>query len=230
MDDNLISICIPCYEMGGKGSNRLQQLLRSICYQSYTNYEIIVSDHSTNTDIENVCNGFEFEKLNIQHFYNDYKRGSSSANVNTAIKKSNGSIIKIMFQDDYFIDMNALNRILERDFKWGVCGCVHSKEDDNMFYNRLVPVWQDRIKEGVNTLGGPSCLYYKRCDIEFDEDLLWFMDTDFFYRMYQKFGKPDIIADPLYCSRESSSSVSSTLITDELVKRETKIIKERYGF
>jgi len=230
MESNLISICIPCYEMGGKGATRLEQLIRSICYQTYTNYEIIISDHSVKSDIYDVTKSFEFEHLKINYIKNDYKRGSSSANVNSALKSATGDIIKIMFQDDFFIDNNALNIISKKQSSWGVCGCVHSLEDNAVFYNRLIPFWQDNIKKGVNTLGGPSCLFFKKTDVYFDENLLWFMDTDFFYRMYKKFGLPDIIEEPLYSSRESVNSVSRTLITDELIERETKIIKEKYDF
>lgn len=215
--------------MGGKGATRLQQLIRSICYQTFTDYQVIVSDHSTNNDIKEVCESLEFDSLKIQHFFNDYKRGSSSANINSAIKKAKSDIIKVMFQDDFFIDKDALKKISSRDFKWGVCGCVHSKEDENVFYNRLIPYWQDNIREGINTLGGPSCLYFTPTDLRFDERLLWFMDTDFYYNMYKRYGKPSIIEEPLYCSRDSINSVSNTLINDELVKKETLILKEKYG-
>ena len=227
MESNLISICIPCYEMSGKGIQRIEQLIRSICYQNYSNFEIIISDHSVDDNIFNATKSFEFEKLNITYIKNDYKRGSSSANINSALKLAKGDIIKIMFQDDFFINNNALNIISST---WGVCGCVHSLEDNAVFYNRLIPFWQDDIKKGVNTVGGPSCLFFKKTDLMFDEDLLWFMDTDFYYRMYQKYGTPSIIEDALYCSRESSTSVSNTLITNDLIERETIIIKNKYDF
>ena len=173
----------------------------------------------------------EFDDLNISYIKNTYKRGSSSANINTALKIAKGDIIKVMFQDDFFITNDALNTICGKNFpQWGVCGCVHSKEDESIFYNRLVPFWQDNIKKGINTVGGPSCLFFRKNELLFDEDLLWFMDTDFYYRMYKKYGIPDIIEEPLYCSRESANSVSNTLITDELIKKETLIIKNKYGF
>lgn len=229
MEGSLISICIPCYEMGGKGAARLEQLLRSICYQTYTVFEVIISDHSLNTDILSVTKSFEFEHLNISYFKNNYKRGSSSANINHALNKANGEIIKIMFQDDYFIEKDALSIIVNRETTWGVCGCVHSKEEENIYYNRLIPYWQDRVKDGVNTLGGPSCLYFRQTDLRFDERLLWFMDTDFYYSFFSRYGPPDIIKEPLYCSRDSSISVTNTMINDKLIENETKILKEKYG-
>ena len=52
----MISICIPTYEMGGKGLKFLRQGIESIRLQTFDNYEIIISDNSKVDDIENYCN------------------------------------------------------------------------------------------------------------------------------------------------------------------------------
>jgi glycosyltransferase involved in cell wall biosynthesis len=227
MENPLISICIPGYEMNSKGSLFLNQLLQTIQKQTYKEFEIIISDHSENNSLFDTVN--LFKNLNIVIFKNGHMRGSSSANINSAIKRASGDIIKIMFQDDFFVSVKALEKIitLPYDKHWGVCGCVHAKGNVENFYNRLVPYWQDGIKRGVNTLGGPSSIFLRKTDVVFDERLLWFMDTDYYYRLFQKYGEPFIIAEPLICSREDDTRVSNTLITTELVEKETKIINEK---
>lgn len=226
---SLISICIPSYEMNGKGPKYLNQLLQTIEKQNYSNFEVIVSDHSQDDSIEQVTK--KFTTLNLKYLKNNQGRGSSSANVNNAINNSQGDFIKVMFQDDFFVNRSALKIISERlkEHQWGLCGCVHTREDEGEFYYNKVPVWQDDIKKGVNTVGGPSVSFFRKTDLRFDERLLWYMDTDFYYSLYLKYGMPFIEPRFLVCSREAKSSVSSTLITDELVIRENAIVKEKYG-
>ena len=47
-----ISICIPTYNSGEK----LLRLLKSIEQQTFTNFEIVISDDSNNHDIHNLIN------------------------------------------------------------------------------------------------------------------------------------------------------------------------------
>jgi len=225
---DFISICIPCYEMNGNGVKFLTQLLQTIEKQTYKNFEVVISDHSENTEIEAVSE--KYKHLNTKFFKNNKSRGSSSANINNALDNASGDLIKIMFQDDFFVNVNALDYILKLPEKsnWGVCGCVHSDEKANSFYNRLVPYWQNKIKNGVNTIGGPSVTFFKPTGIRFDERLLWYMDTDFYVSMHKEYGDPYIEPKALICSRETKTRVSSTLITDKVVKTEELILKEKY--
>jgi GT2 family glycosyltransferase len=55
-----ISICIPTYNSGEK----LVRLLKSIEQQTFTNFEIVISDDSNNHDIHNLINT-TFKHLNI---------------------------------------------------------------------------------------------------------------------------------------------------------------------
>lgn len=227
---NKISVCIPTYEMNGKGVKYLNQLLQTIDKQNYSNFEVIISDHSLNEDIKNLAS--KFNKIDLKYFKNHKSKGSSSANINNAIEHASGDIIKVMFQDDLFVNPKALEIVsnLLTEKHWGVCGCVHTKDDENTFFYKKIPEWQDDIKKGVNTIGGPSTLFFRKTDIKFDERLLQYMDTDFYYSMYLKYGLPFIEPRPLICSRFSSTSVTSTMVTDELVIREDLIVKEKYGF
>lgn len=230
MESDLISICIPCYEMGGKGAHRLDQLLQTIYNQNLDslNLEVVISDHSLNNDIENLLNG-KYSNRNINYNKNTKNRGSSSSNINNALDHANGDYIKIMFQDDFFVNKNALKIISSEKRPWLVCGCVHSNEDEHVFFHHLIPKWHGGIIEGINTIGGPSCLYFKKTDIRFDERLLWFMDVDFYYKLFLKYGEPYIITNPLYCSRLSSAMVSKSLVTNEIIEKETLLVKKEYG-
>ena len=228
MDNSLISICIPAYEMGGNGSKCLRQLLQTVEAQDYKNYEVIISDHSQNDSILEVANSFNNGK--IKHYYNDGFRGSSSGNVNYAISKATGNKIKVMFQDDFFVNRSALSiaSSLLDEYSWGVSACIHYKTDTKEFFRPHFPYWQDDIKKGNNTIGGPSVMFYNKCDLKFDTNLLWYMDIDFYYRLYKIYGEPYIENKTLIGIREDNSRVSSTYITEELVNRENKIIRDKF--
>jgi len=229
MESNLISICIPAYDMNGAGSKCLKQLLQSIQSQHYVNYEIVISDHSTTETIKDVCNSFNDSR--IKHFFNKENKGSSSGNLNNAIDKASSDLIKIMFQDDFFVTRDALDTIninFKKSEKWGASACIHYSSDSKNFYRPHYPAWQPNIKKGENTIGCPSVAFFKRCDLRFDTDLLWYMDTDFYYRLFLKYGEPVIENKILVGIRQDSTSVTSTLITDDLINKENLIISKKY--
>ncbi len=50
-----ISICIPTHEMGGQGSEFLRQSFDILATQTFQDFDVVVSDHSKNDSIENLC-------------------------------------------------------------------------------------------------------------------------------------------------------------------------------
>ena len=70
-----ISICIPTYEMNGKGVEYLNHSFNILSNQSYQNFDVVVSDNSKSSAIESLCYQWK-SKLDIKHFYNhenDYR-------------------------------------------------------------------------------------------------------------------------------------------------------------
>jgi GT2 family glycosyltransferase len=80
-----ISICIPTYEMAGSGESYLNHSLGIIAEQDHKNLEVIVSDHSTNEDIEKLCSKY-LNLIDIKYVRNTKNIGSSTANLNNSIK------------------------------------------------------------------------------------------------------------------------------------------------
>jgi hypothetical protein len=227
MDNALISICIPTYEMKGKGVEYLEYSFNILYSQTYTNFEIIISDHSISDEIKNLCKYWS-QILNIHYFKNEYKRGISSANINNAIKNANGNIIKILFQDDFLYDEYSLEKQLEY-FKedWMVTACCHYNEKE--IYKPFYPKYHDNIQYGENTISSPSVLMFKNKNIlEFDENLFWLMDVDYYKRMYDKFGPPAICNYITVVNREHENQVSNTLATEEIKQKELNYIIEKY--
>jgi glycosyltransferase involved in cell wall biosynthesis len=223
----MISICIPTYEMKGMGVEYLEYSFNILYSQTYTNFEIIISDHSTSNEIKELCEQWG-QVLNIQYFRNEYKRGISSANINNAIKHANGDIIKILFQDDFLYDETSLEKQLEC-FKgeWLVTACCHY--NGNEIHKPFYPKYHDNIQYGENTISSPSVLMFKNQNIiEFDEELFWLMDVDYYKRMYNKFGLPDICNYIAVVNREHEYQISNTLATQEIRQKELEYIIQKY--
>lgn len=173
----------------------LSRCLESIEKQTFTNYEVIVT--------------------------ND---GKMAENTNSAIKKATGELVKILYMDDYLTDENSLQRIADT-FKgdWLVTGCKH---DPGTHVHH--PTWNDKIQEGVNTIGSPSVLTMKRESILlFDENLGWLLDCDLYKRLYDKYGLPTILNEA-NVTIGIHEGQSTHLMGEEIKIKEHDLMLERY--
>lgn len=229
---NLISICIPTYEMGGQGHMFLKKSFEILTNQTFKDFNVIVSDHSKDNFIEGLCVQYE-NKLNIKYYKNTEKRGSSSANINNAIKNADGKLIKILFQDDFLFNERSLEEIVknfdtEKD-NWLVTACTHSKDGVN-FFNPIYPIYNNLIHLGKNTISSPSVLTIKNENpLFFDENLLWLMDVDYYKRCYNKFGNPKIINEINVVNGIGLYQVSSSMVNTLVkIKELIYIVKKFY--
>jgi glycosyltransferase involved in cell wall biosynthesis len=217
-----ISICIPTTELiysNGEimGPYMLNHLLNSISEQTYTDYEIIISDQSKTDVIKNVCDSWS--NLNIKYYKNNTGFGSAAKNLNFAISKSTGEYIKTIFQDDYFFSPNTLQYIVDNlgDNTWGFVGTWHCDEDQtDKLYGQFSPEWGDPVSilSGGNTVSGPSVMFFKNDDNYFDEELCWLNDVEFYYRLYLKYDLPLLLPNQEIVQRLRSEGVSNTLSFD----------------
>jgi glycosyltransferase involved in cell wall biosynthesis len=209
-----VSVCIPTWEQYGRGFEFLQKNLNSILDQTYKNYNVIVSDHSLNDDIKNLCNSY-INYMEIIYVKNDNDLGNGPANTNNSIINADGDIIKIMFQDDFFYDKNALEIIVNEfkndDCNWLVTGCNHTNDDGSTYYNQMIPYWNDNIVTGTNTISSPSVFSFRRnVPCLFDTNLTMLMDCEMYWQLYVKYGLPVIIPNCLVTNRMHEHQISST--------------------
>lgn len=186
-----ISICIPTYEMGGKGKDVLKRNFDIFLTQTYKDFEVVISDNSEDDEIQNLCTQSEYSSLPINYFKNPRK--GMAQNTNSAIQNAKGEIIKILYMDDFLAHENSLKEIANNFAgNWMVTGCEHY--DGIKRYNPHYPTYNNRIHTGKNTIGSPSVLSIKNKDVQlFDENMTWLLDCDYYKRMYDKYGKPTIL-------------------------------------
>jgi glycosyltransferase involved in cell wall biosynthesis len=230
-----ISIAIPTWESHGRGEEFLDDLFRTIEIQTFKDFEVVISDHSVDDYLVPKIKQYE-DKFEIKYLKNKRKRGNSPANLNNAINNCSGDIIKIIFQDDFFYDDEALEKIYyaleDSDKMWLLNGTNHTKDDGNNFYWDLYPKFNDKLLMGTNTISSPSVVSFKKdVDVRFDEKLVYFMDVEFYYAMKEKYQDPVFYNDILVTNRfPHSHSITNKIVDkDKMIKKETNYCFEKHG-
>ena len=216
---NKLSICIPTTELNysdgtSMGVYMLRFLFKSIEIQTFKDFEIIISDHSKSDIIKDECENWP--DLNIKYYKNYQGVGSAAMNLNFAISKATGEYIKTIFQDDYFHTEVSLDYMMRNigDNAWGAVGTLHCQEDNtDRLVSPHIPVWNNptSLLSGVNTISGPSVIFFKNDDNLFNEDLCWLNDVEFYYRLFKKYGVPLLLPNLVIVQRLRSEGVSNVL-------------------
>jgi glycosyltransferase involved in cell wall biosynthesis len=151
--------------MHGKGTEFLEQLFESIRQQTFQDFEVIVSDHSQDGAVQEICTKWE-HVFPITYLHFTEQRGNSSANINNALNAAKGEIIKPMHQDDFFFSPAALQELADAvshnaDVVWGASGFVHTDEKRSHFYRYQTPHSLPDAQLIRNTIGGPSVMFFR---------------------------------------------------------------------
>lgn len=227
----MISICIPCYEMGGQGYPLLKRSFDHIRNQTYKDIEVVISDHSIDLEIEKLCNEYS-DKINIKYIKNSSNRGNFSSNLNNSIKNASGQIIKLLMQDDYLMDAKSLESInsvfKDPSISWAASGCYSGWNINN--YNSLIPNYDDlNISKGVNTIGSPSVISIRNEKVQyFDEKLSWVVDLDYYKKMYAVFGEPAIVSEYSIFIQRHPNQITNTL-SENIKHLEELELRRRYA-
>jgi glycosyltransferase involved in cell wall biosynthesis len=223
-EEELVSICIPAYEMYGYGVSMLKRAVESVLCQKYKNYELIVSDHSENDYIENYLRTVP----GARYYKCTERRGISSVNLNNAIRHASGSLIKPLFQDDFLFDENSLGNFVSGlgGSAWGAGSSVHYAADGVTKLHTHTPVIMtlNDLLHGANGVGCPSAVIFRNNGNFFDNELIWLMDTEFYYRQILKYGQMKIIDRACVGIRVWDKNVGNTIVTEQVKKREQEYV------
>lgn len=219
----LISVCIPTYEMRGLGDKYLKESFDILLNQTFKDFDVVISDNSKTEMVKEVCDQYK-DRLDITYVKNPGLVGTMPSNTNNAIRNASGKIIKILMQDDYLYGDHSLEEIA-KDFDldkdgWLVTACIHT-QDGKTFYRPFYPRYHDKIHIGRNTISSPSVLAIKNENpLFFDENLIWYVDVDYYKRCYDAFGAPKIVNTINVVNRLGAHQVTNTQINDALSRKE----------
>lgn len=229
------SIIAPVYKMKGTYSQRfLIEYLSHLSYQTFKDYQVVVPDQSEDDELKDICKTFSYI-MNIKHVRNPGTLKTAAANVNFGIKHADGKYVKLLYVDDFLTDPNALLKIKEAfetnlDKKWLISGFVCCNEDRTQFYNERQPWYGNKYVNGDNVTGNPSNYTVRReCALEMDENLLWIVDGEYFFRSYYHYGDPILVNDILVCFRDHGDSAFKRPDLRELDAKERQYCVDKFS-
>ena len=230
-----ISICCPVYTMKDKTAERfLVEYFSHLMYQTFKDFDVVISDQSDGDNLKTICDTFS-HVLDIKYIKNTSNKKNAANNVNNAVKYATGEIIKLLYMDDFFVDQSALQKIADAfdnnpHGKWFISGFTHSNEDRTEFFDTRVPWYENKYVNGDNTTGNPSNYAVRNnCALEMDDNLLWIVDGEYFYRSYYYHGDPIKLDDVLVCFREHGSSAFRDPKFQELDAKERQYCIDKYN-
>lgn len=212
ISDKKVSICIPAYQEG----KFLRRLLESIEDQTFRDYEVIITDDSADESVRNVVK--EFEKDDRITYIKNRGRLGSPRNWNECINHSSGEYVKLMHHDDWFAEKNALGEFVDMlesapNSSFGFCSTISvDSQRKTRSINTFRKEQLDRLRRNPECLfnkvsiGSPSVTIYRRnVGLNFDDNLKYLVDFDFYMRVLNKTKKFVFNPKPLVCVTVNST-------------------------
>ena len=200
-----VSICVPAYN----NLSCVQRLLNSIAGQDYTDFEVIITDDSTNGEIEDYIHAMQTEtdhtlpdeiQAQIRYQHNAKPLGHIF-NWNEALSLAEGEYIKIMFSDDWFSRADSLGKMIgmledNPDASLAFCGTgqvllrgdkeelLRERSASEEFIVRLRKDYRSLFLG--NEIGAPSATIYRNGHFRFDEKSNWASDMFLYFDILEK--------------------------------------------
>lgn len=188
----LVSICIPTYN----NVEEVKILIESISQQTLQDYEILLSDDSTNNEIEDYIKAQRIVPQDRISYTHNPKPLGHIFNWNQPLKQAQGKYIKIMFSDDYFTFPDSLEKLvslLEKNPRavFGFCGSrqlLGTESRDRRASEGYVQGIREDYRDLFlsNQIGAPSTTIYKNMGVLFEEDSNWASDMFLYFNVFEK--------------------------------------------
>jgi glycosyltransferase involved in cell wall biosynthesis len=201
-----VSVCIPTYNQ----IDYLKLTLDSVFEQEGVDYEVVISDDSSNDRVFEFIKKYSDYQKKIRYFRNNPSLGSPE-NWNFAIRQAKGQYVKVLHHDDRFTSKDSLKKfvsILEKEpnIFLAFCGSKATNANGKFLLNRINDNTFNQILTDptflfrANLIGAPSAVIFKSEQVPlFDNRLKWLVDLEFYYRcliMGKKFSySPEVLVE-----------------------------------
>lgn len=170
---NLISIIVPCYNQ----AIFLEETLKTVLCQSYSNWECIMVNDGSTDDTERIAKQFT-EKDNRFIYLFQSNKGLSNAR-NTGILNAQGEFIQLLDSDD-LLEKNKLETTLN---------LYHQNKDENIIYYSSMRYFEDGFSDDLKILGRDNFIAH----VELKEE-----DSSVSQKEVIRLRNPFVISAPLY--------------------------------
>lgn len=222
--DPLISVCIPCYN----SETTIKKTINSILEQTYSNFELIISDnHSTDKTI-NIIKSFSDSRIKL--YINDSNLGII-INFQKALSYTSGKYVKILCADD-IITLDCIEKQLqpfldfpEQNIAMVTCEkLIISQNGKKLFRKRFpgkegihngIKIIRQMLSSGSNLIGEPGTVLFdsqtalKTSGFLIENELTYVLDLNFWIKMLL-IGDLYVIKEPLFSFRVSKTSASAS--------------------
>lgn len=187
-----VSICIPAYEE----PDLLMRALNSVFEQTFTDFEVIVTDDSRSSGVQKVVQSWTRD-LRFRYVRNVERLGSPE-NWNRAIALAQTNLIKVLHHDDWFTSKQSLLRyvslLAEPSIAFAFSGAFARGSEGTLLYQhkatkeQVIALRKDpRCLIFGNVIGGPSATIFRRIPgFRFDPALKWLVDVDAYIRLLHR--------------------------------------------
>jgi glycosyltransferase involved in cell wall biosynthesis len=224
MDDKpLVSVVTPSYNQ----CEFIEETIRSVSQQNYTNIEHIIIDGKSTDDSINILEEYD-EQI---RWISETDDGQSDA-INKGFDMAEGDIVAWLNSDDVFFDTNTLNRVVEyfqnysEDIIYGDMALLNA--DSKVMKFQLVPNF-DIDKLLLTCYIEQPSLFFRGNVVEnekLDTDLEYVMDYEFWLRLANKYQfrhVEDVLAG------DRNHSQRKILHHREDMKREAAELRRRFN-
>ncbi|MCH5261476.1 MAG: glycosyltransferase family 2 protein [Lachnospiraceae bacterium] len=200
-----VSICVPAYN----NLSCVQRLLNSIAGQDYTDFEIIITDDSTNGELENYIHTIQSETAHVLpigmqakiRYRHNAKPLGHIFNWNEALSLAEGEYIKIMFSDDWFSRADSLGKMVgmledNKDASLAFCGTgqvlLGGDKEELLRERAASEAFIGQLRKDYrylflgNEIGAPSATIYRNDQFRFDEKSNWASDMFLYFDILEK--------------------------------------------
>lgn len=228
-----VSICIPAYN----NKKYVKRLLNSIQIQTYHDYEVIITDDSSDCEVEQLAAEYAVN-MPIRYYRNRLPLGPTRNN-NRAISLAVKKYVKIMHHDDWFARPDSLAQLVflleaHQDVDLAFSGAVgfgqgrssyeHIKRDQA---EALARDWRN-LYFG-NWIGAPSVTIFRNKGWLFDENLVWCVDYELYMRILSENSRFVYTELPLVYLGTSDAQLTKSCREDKkLMYDEQKYVYQKY--
>jgi glycosyltransferase involved in cell wall biosynthesis len=221
-----VSICIPTY----KQTQHLKKALDSVITQDFRDYEIIISDDTQDDSVKNLLQSYQFN--NAMYYFQNIPALGSPENWNFAISKANSEYIKILHHDDYFTSKNSLGKFValldnnpQADFAFSGSE-VEMLEQNKIIKSHCSKQAFQLISQKpselliTNHIGAPSSTIVRKANvIEFDKNMKWLVDVDWYIQLLNINNKIVSTNEYLVCFLlGAQGQVTQSVINDKVIQ------------
>jgi len=234
MHQPFISICIPAY----KRTAYLKRVLDSIAVQTYRHFEVIVTDDTPGKELADFIKNLPYD-FPLIYIHNDPAKGTP-LNWTEGMKHAKGEWIKIIHDDDWLTDADALQHYADAVREEVDCifsGYVACYEAENRLVNKTITQKKfQRIQRhphelfASNQIGPPSVVLFRKTMGQlYDPQLKWLVDLEAYVTILQKFNCVYIDRPLITMSYNETQVTNDCFRNPEVEIMESLIYYQKHG-